>query len=390
MSPPSPQRYASRGRQLGVDETVLSRAVGAIKRIRKSDPRLTPVFTLRHLAALANESYPALRQIVARGFSNPYRIIYLKKRVPGRSTRRMICIPRRPLLRIQRWIVNHILRFTTAHDASYAFHPECRPIDAIEQHLNSEWLLKVDLQDFFHSISESDVCRIFSELGYSRLLSFELARIVTIECDRKWPRSGVETRWTVIPQYQNPDEGMLPQGAPTSPMLSNLAFHEVDVRLAAIASAHGFRYSRYADDLAFSSKAGNGSTGKTLSDVKQLKRLVLDELNAASFVPNKWKTVIRGPGTRRIVLGVLVDGPTARLPHEFKDMEPMHFKSGRIQVICKVTEIRCKRFLEKSDFGQKLCQNFRFGRYWTAPHCDRERLSFSWRPLCFFGRKDLP
>ncbi len=161
--------------------------------------------------------------------------------------------------------------------------------------------------------------RIFTELGFPRLISFEMARLTTIAVDRGglWPDT--ESRWKAIPQYQSSYEGMLPQGAPTSPMLSNLAFYRTDVRLAALASAEGFRYSMYADDLAFSSESG-----KTLVDVKRFKRIVLQELNAAGFRPNLRKTVIRGPGSRRIVLGLLVDGEQAHLPREFKNNLRLH------------------------------------------------------------------
>jgi hypothetical protein len=236
----------------------------------------------------------------------------------------MICIPQGRLMRIQRWIAQNILRFTIAHEASFAFHPGCRPIDAIEQHLNCEWLLKLDLEDFFHSVTERDVCRIFSELGYARLISFELARIVTIAVDRGRPQSGAESRWTAIPQYASSAEGMLPQGAPTSPMLSNLVFFSTDNRLAALAAANGFRYSRYADDIAFSLKRGGEPSGKTLADINHFKRLVMAQLNASGFRPNLRKTVVRGPGTRRIVLGVLVDGLKPRLTRDFRDNLRLH------------------------------------------------------------------
>jgi RNA-directed DNA polymerase len=208
VSPPSPQRYLSNGRRQGIDEDILTHAVAAIRRIRKSDPRLTPVLTLRHLSALSGTPYFYLRHTVTRNLGDQYKFVYLKKRIPGRNALRMICIPKRPLMQVQRWITQHILRFTTPHEASFAFHPDCRPIDAVEQHLSCEWLLKVDLQDFFHSITERDVCRIFSELGYARLLSFEMARLVTIAVDRKRPISSAETRWTAIPSYQSTAEGM--------------------------------------------------------------------------------------------------------------------------------------------------------------------------------------
>lgn len=316
--PPGPQRYRAQGRREGVDETVLTNALSVIDRIRAADPRITPVLTLRHLSELVGVPYPHLRDLVARRVPRSYKFFYLKKRVPGRTSTRMISVPNKTLLSIQQWIVSDILRFTSAHEASYAFHPGGRPLEAAEEHCGCAWLLKVDLQDFFHTISEGRVAGIFAELGFNRLLAFELARLVTVACERAKP-SNPAARWPTIPYYQCAHEGMLPQGAPTSPMLSNLVMHRTDGMLARLARAHGMRYSRYADDLAFSCGADRDA-----AHVRRFKRLVLKSLNEAGFRPNLRKTTIRGPGSRRIVLGMLVDGDRPRLPKEYKDMLRLH------------------------------------------------------------------
>jgi RNA-directed DNA polymerase len=92
-----------------------------------------------------------------------------------------------------------------------------------------------------------------------------------------------------------------------------------DTLLAQLAEDRGLRYSRYADDLAFSA-----DTDRSLAEMRRLKRDVCGILNDAGFRHNKRKTVIRGPGTRRIVLGMLVDGPTPRLQRAYKDMIRLH------------------------------------------------------------------
>jgi RNA-directed DNA polymerase len=79
------------------------------------------------------------------------------------------------------------------------------------------------------------------------------------------------------------------------------------------------RYTRYADDLAFSCRIGPDR-----AHVERFRRFVLAELSREGFRRNLRKTVIRGAGTRLIVLGVLVDGPTPKLPREFKNMLRMH------------------------------------------------------------------
>ncbi|OYU75329.1 MAG: hypothetical protein CFE32_14720, partial [Alphaproteobacteria bacterium PA3] len=140
----------------------------------------------------------------------------LKKRIPGRSAKRMISIPPATLAIAQRWLVDHVLRYSAVHPASFAFHPECSPVQAAEQHPDTKWLLKVDIEDFFHSVSEGMVSEIFARLGFPKLLAFEFARLCTIGLDRGQgknpaPHSGP------IADYAHAYEGMLPQGAPTSP-----------------------------------------------------------------------------------------------------------------------------------------------------------------------------
>jgi len=315
---PNPQRYLKQGRREGVAEDTLQNALAVMERLRATDPRITPLLSLRHLSDMTGVSYLHLRDLVGRRVRRTYKVFYLRKRVPGRTATRMICKPNSTLLSIQQWIVRDILRFTRAHGSSYAFHPGSRPFEAAEEHCGCKWLFKVDLQDFFHTISEGRVTQVFAEIGFNRLLSFELARLVTVGCERA-NRPDPTDRWTKIPYYQTTSEGFLPQGAPTSPMISNLVMHRTDERLADIAAASGMRYSRYADDLAFS-----GGADTSRAAMLRLKRAVLRTLNEDGFTPNLRKTVLRGPGTRRIVLGMLVDGDKPRLSREFKDMIRLH------------------------------------------------------------------
>ncbi len=318
MSQPSSQRYRSQGRQLGVDPETLERAIEAIERIRRSDSRLTPVLTLRHLSELTGAPYGYLRRVVRRSLGT-YRQVKLRKRVPGRKRHRMISIPPKDLQEVQQWITHNILRHIQPSRASFAYHHYSSPVLAAEEHCGCEWLLKVDVEDFFHSITEGRVWSIFYRLGYPRLLAFELARIATMPLESPDLRRDPSHRWPSIPYYQCLYEGVLPQGAPTSPMLSNLAVRDLDDRLLALADLHGMRYTRYSDDFAFSC-----GSGRERKHIERFKRLVLAELLLEGFRPNQRKTTIRGPGTRRIVLGMLVDGPRPRLPREFKDTLRLH------------------------------------------------------------------
>lgn len=319
MSAPSSQRYRSDGRREGVDETVLENAVATFEQIRAVDPRITPVLTLRHLSHLTDIPYYHLRDLVSRRVHHTYKFFYLKKKIPGRRSIRMISVPNGTLMHLQRWIVDNILQYTRPHASSFAFHPECRPYDAAAEHSGCTWLLKIDLQEFFHSISEGRIASVFARLGFPKLLSFELARLVTVAVKQTDPKPDVAARWTAIPIYQCVHEGMLPQGAPTSPMLANLAMVDTDEILHDFAMKHGMNYTRYADDLAFSC-----DDDRQIEEIRRFKRSVLSLLNQAGFRPNHRKTVIRGPGTRRVVLGMLVDSDRPRLPKEYKEKIRLH------------------------------------------------------------------
>lgn len=316
----SSQRYLSVGHRKGVDPETLKNCVKAIQRVKTVDKRLYPLLTLNHLSHSTGISYGYLRNIISRKF-HPYRHFMMQKRLPGRRNKRMINIPEGKLMACQKWISENILKYGTPHSSSYAYHPQSNPVHAAWLHKNSTWLIKVDIEDFFHAISEHDVYRVFRSLGYQNLLSFELARICTIACDGSNRGSDKLKKYgkNVVDAYISPNTGFLPQGAPTSPMLSNLVMSSVDAVLFDLATANNMRFSRYADDIVFSC-----TDDRNKSEVITLKNKILKVLNQKGFRPNSRKTVIRGPGTRRIVLGMLVNGDEPKLPKEYKDMIRLH------------------------------------------------------------------
>jgi RNA-directed DNA polymerase len=133
--------------------------------------------------------------------------------------------------------------------ASYAFAKNRDLVKAASKHSDARWLVKMDVTTFFESISEQQVYFVFRRLGYPALLCFQLARICTRLPLPDFPRPLTET--SDLPHRPWP-RGHLPQGAPTSPMLANLAVQALDVHLSEICKERGWTYTRYADDSAFS------------------------------------------------------------------------------------------------------------------------------------------
>ena len=80
---------------------------------------------------------------------------------------------------MQRWIHKNILMHVHSHPASYAYKEKTSPRDAAAMHAGCKWMIKLGATNFFESILEPDVYRVFREMGYQALVAFELARICT-------------------------------------------------------------------------------------------------------------------------------------------------------------------------------------------------------------------
>jgi RNA-directed DNA polymerase len=199
---------------------------------------------------------------------------------------------------------------------SYAFFRGRGILKAAVRHHNCRWLIKIDVTDFFDSISEIQCYRVFRSLGYGALVSFELARICT-----RGPRLARFDRLGSLARlpYPRTTEGRLPQGAPTSPALANMVVNSLDETLNEIATKLQWTYTRYADDIALSTL-----TDSNRAEARKLIALAKAALSRHNFKLNNSKTVIAPPGARRIVLGLLVDGDEPRLTRAFRNNLETH------------------------------------------------------------------
>src|ERR1035441_4856114 len=172
-----PQQYHGTGTQRGVNPEVLHNATQTGERIISVNPALTPVFSLRHLAYLTDVSYTFLRAVVSRNLEDPYAVFRIRKRSSDANAFRMICVSEAPLMHAQKWIVRSILSHGSPHFSSTAYAPGSKILDAANPHCNSRWLIKVDVRNFFESISEIMVYRVFRNFGFQPLVVFGLARL---------------------------------------------------------------------------------------------------------------------------------------------------------------------------------------------------------------------
>jgi RNA-directed DNA polymerase len=244
-----------------------------------------------------------------------YRLFSISKRSGGR---RFIHAPSAGLLRVQQFINQEILQKAPPHPASFAFHPSGGIRSCAAKHCGARFLFQFDLSDFFHTVGEADVYHIFVSLGYRPLLAFELARICTtthLPARTSHTLAALHYRRPYEPDSEFPymhfwsKFGVLPQGAPTSPMLGNLAARELDTVLTDFATRSGLVYTRYADDLTFS--AIEYPHDRSIAQIRsRICRLIREQ----GFRVNPRKTRLARAGARKVVLGLLVDGDVPRVP----------------------------------------------------------------------------
>lgn len=189
----SPQLYKEKGLKLGLSESLLDTSITHSEEVINSQYNLPSILSLRHLSERTGVNYGKLREYVTRGGHNVYKKFSVRKRSGGR---RFIKIPTPPLMITQKWINEFILKDIPVHPASHAFKTGSSIRKCATKHCGAKWLIKIDVMDFFESVSEIQVFRVFKELAYQPLVAFELARLCTIATPRRSPRKFYEN-WRV-------------------------------------------------------------------------------------------------------------------------------------------------------------------------------------------------
>jgi len=214
-------RFMTSSIESGFDHAYIVRCLAYARPLY--DSCLPIIFNKDHLSLLVGYKLSYLIGAAQRTTSY-YRIFSITKRSGGQ---RQISEPLPSLKEIQRWILDNILYRLPPSRFAKGFVPKRSIRENARFHRNQEKVLSLDLKDFFTSIRVNRVYLFFHSLGYSRPLSRLLTHLCTLD-------------------------GSLPQGAPTSPALSNLINVQLDKRLGGFALKHNLRYTRYADDITFS------------------------------------------------------------------------------------------------------------------------------------------
>ena len=220
-----------------------------------------------------------------------YKRFYIQKKSGGKRT---ISAPMPKLKKVQHWILHHLMEDVKPHEAAHGFVTGKSIVSNAQPHLQADLLVNLDLKDFFPSVSYKRVKGVFRSLGYSE----KIATILGLLCTE--PEVS-EVEMDGRSYYVAKGPRVLPQGAPTSPAITNILCRRLDVRLQGLALKYGFTYTRYADDLSFSVKgAASENLTKLLGNVR---RIIKDE----GFVIHPDKLRVMRRGSRQEVTGVVVN-----------------------------------------------------------------------------------
>jgi RNA-directed DNA polymerase len=258
---------------------------------------LSTLRTRGDVARLLGMSTPRLKTFLYKTpRADLYREFQLKKRGAGFRT---IRAPLRPLKQAQLLIARLLYAFYEPRGCVYGYVDERNIQDNAEWHVAKRWVLRVDLKDFFPSIHFGRVWGLLRAKPFS--LPAEVATVFAQLCTHL---------------------NELPQGSPASPVLSNLVCRGLDYALSALARQYRCKYTRYCDDLIFSTNRRGFPAGlaefHNSSEVTTTRvgASLLDAITKAGFEVNPAKVQLRSGSQRQMVTG-LVTNAKVNVPRKF-------------------------------------------------------------------------
>lgn len=269
------------------------------------------IYNTSHLSSLVGYSKDYIKRAV---IYTPYfyRDFEIKKK-NGNGKLRKISEPLPSLKEIQDWILKNILEVEKVSPFAKAYRKKIGLIENVKFHKNQPKVLTLDIRDFFPSIKTESVEIIFKEFGYSDLISNLLSKL----CTR---------------------DGCLPQGAPTSPYLSNIFFKSADDIIIKYCLENDIKYTRYADDLSFSGD---------FNEI-ELTELVENAVRQIGLSLHLDKVKLMTPNQRQTVTGIVVNEKPQVVFHKRNKLrQEMHYiiKFG-IQGHMQHKNIKYKNYVE--------------------------------------------
>ncbi|EQB8042709.1 reverse transcriptase family protein [Aeromonas hydrophila] len=244
-----------------------------------------------------------------------YRKFHIPKKKGGF---REIHAPYPSLLALQKIISEKIQPYLKIHRSCFSYRKNISFIDNAAHHLGSKEILSLDIEDFFGNISRQKVFDVLSQSGFNNHLSNEITYLVT---------------------YKD----YLPQGAPTSPIISNSIFYKIDARLYKLSEKLNLKYSRYADDITIS--------GEKIPS--NFPRYIEDILLQHGFSLNKGKTRLKKGASKKIITGVSITSGRVMAPRIFKRnlrTEIYHLERNNYAISSPIDPMLYERLIGKLNF----------------------------------------
>lgn len=218
---------------------------------------------------------------------------YHRAKVPkGNGEYRELWVPDDLLKAIQRSIAEHLLAYEAISPYAMAYRPGGGTLENARPHAGKPVLLKLDIRHFFDHI----IYPMVKEAAFPAERYSEPNRVLL----------------TMLCMYRD----ALPQGAPTSPAISNIIMRDFDDRVGGWCRARGIVYTRYCDDMTFS---GDFAAGDVVRFVRQ-------ELGKMGLLLNDKKTVAAHSGQKKIVTGIVVnEKPSVPAEYRRRLRQELHF-----------------------------------------------------------------
>lgn len=296
---------------------------------------LPVIYSIKHFAEILGVKYNQVSVLCVGGRRKFYTEFRLKKKKSGY---RYINSPCELLKEIQNIILREILYKVQTHPASNGFEIGKSIIDNAKIHLSQNTILKMDLHKFYDSINEKRVFGLFRSLGYHSNLSVSFAKLCTMVPSDFFIKSLKGNDPVKEKINRESYQGILPQGAPTSPQISNLICRNLDNELHNLAENHTLKYSRYADDLTFS------GVKETL---ELIKPMIISIIVKNNFFINHAKTKILVRGNKYCVTGLNVTNECVKVPKKLKKEIEHHL-------------YYCKRFGVKSHLAKNQLRKLNY------------------------------
>ena len=221
---------------------------------------------------------------------------YRRFRIPKKTGGlRLISAPMPRLKRAQRWVLEHILEPVEPHPAAHGFRKGRSIVSNAAPHVAADVVVNLDVAEFFPTVSYRRIRGMFRRFGYGE----QVATILALLCSEPEAEE-VELDGRVYHVART--ERFLPQGAPTSPAITNIICRGLDARLARVAEGLGFRYTRYADDMTFS-----GAGTAAAENVGRLLRRARFVIGREGFRVHPDKLRVLRRGRRQEVTGLVVN-----------------------------------------------------------------------------------